>query len=437
MTSSAPQPCENPLLIEPTTGQVAGPATGPVKGPGLWSANFRLYFTARSVAMLGDSMLPVAMAAGLLQYGYGAGAIGLVMASYMGCFAGLVIFGGVIADRFNARLLMIGADLVRLGMMALLAGLFFADHVVLWQVCAITAVNGVAAAMFQPGVASTVPRVATDVQGANGVVRTAESMMALAGPAVAGLLVAFASAGGVIAVDAVTFGVSAVCVFLLRLPPVAHETTGPKTSTFRADLVEGWREFRGRTWMWTVIVIWMVFMVTVMGPVTPLTAGEILPAHGPKAYGLVNSCLGAGTALGALLAMRFRSHFPLRAGATALFGSALYPASVGLHLPVPAICGCIFVAGAAWAYWGVNWATSVQTQVPGEILNRIHAYEVAGSVAMLPVGQALSGPASSAFGARHVLLAGSVVSLVVCVSLLSVPAIRNLRRVAQPAGKTG
>ncbi|MDJ0341444.1 MFS transporter [Streptomyces sp. H10-C2] len=413
------------------------PPPAPPKRGGLWSANFRLYFTARSIAMLGDSMLPVAMAAGLLQYGYGAGAIGLVMASFMGCFAGLVIFGGVIADRFNARLLMIGADVVRLGMMSLLAALFFADHVVLWQVCAISAVNGVAAAMFQPGVASTVPRVASDVQGANGVVRTAESMMALAGPALAGLLVAFASPGGVITANAATFGVSAVCLFLLRLPPVAHEGAGPRASTFRADLVEGWREFSGRPWMWSVIVIWMVFMVTVMGPVTPLSAGEILPAHGPKAYGLVSSCLGAGTALGALLAMRFRSRYPLRAGAAALFGSALYPASVGAHLPIPAICGCIFVAGASWAYWGVNWATSVQTQVPGEILNRIHAYEVAGSVAMMPVGQALSGPAASAFGARHVLLAGGVMSVLVCVTLLSVPAIRNLRRVAVPAEKTG
>lgn len=396
----------------------------------LWSRGFSLYFTARSVAMLGDSMLPVALSAGLLQHGYGAGDIGYAMASFTACFAGLVVLGGVFADRFSARGLMIGADLVRVGTQSLAAWLFFSGHVVLWQICLIGAVNGVAGAMFQPGVASTVPQVARDVQEANGVVRTAESLMALAGPALAGVLVAFTSAGGVFAAHAATYAVSALCLLLLRLPArTAREPQdAARRSSFRADLVEGWREFRARTWMWSVIVIWMGFMILVMGPVTPLAAGEILPAHGPKAYGLVSSALGAGTALGGLLAIRLRPARPLRGGAVALFGFALYPAAVGAGLPVPAVAAAVLVAGTAWAFWSVMWATSVQTQVPGEILNRIHAYEVAGSVAMLPVGQALAGPAAGVFGARPVLVAGGAVTLLVCVALLAVPAVRDLGR---------
>lgn len=61
---------------------------------GFWSRDFGLFFTARAVAKLGDTMLPVALAAGLLLHGYGAGAVGLAMASSVACFAGLVIFGG-------------------------------------------------------------------------------------------------------------------------------------------------------------------------------------------------------------------------------------------------------------------------------------------------------------------------------------------------------
>jgi MFS family permease len=105
-------------------------------------------------------MLPVALAAGLLQHGYGAGAVGLAMAASVACFAGLVIFGGVFADRFSTRLLMIGADVTRLVTQSLAAVMFFSGHVVLWEICVIGAVNGAASALFQPGVASTVPRVA-------------------------------------------------------------------------------------------------------------------------------------------------------------------------------------------------------------------------------------------------------------------------------------
>jgi MFS family permease len=408
---------------------------------GLWSRNFRLYFTARSVATLGDSMLPVAQSAGLLLHGYGAGAIGVVMASYTACFAGLVILGGVFADRFDARKLMIGADVVRLGTMSLAAGLFVAGHVVLWEMCVLAAASGAAAAMFQPGVASTVPRVARDVQGANGILRTAESLAFLAGPALAGLLVAFVSPGGVIAVDAATFAASAVCLLLLRLPPAAPPDEEKPASTFRADLVEGWREFRSRTWMWSVILVWMVYMITVIGPLTPLAAVEIIPTYGIRSYGLVQSAFGAGTALGALLAIRVRSERPLRAGSTALFGTALFPASIGAHLPVPAMAGCVLIAGVCSSYWGVNWATSVQTQVSGDILNRIHAYEVAGSVATVPFGQALAGPASGVFGTPHVLLAGGVITVLAATVLLSIPAVRNLVRAgsgsASVAGEDG
>jgi hypothetical protein len=277
-------------------------------------------------------------------------------------------------------------------------------------------------------VASTVVRVAADVQGANGVTRTAESVAGLAGPAVAGILVGFTSPGAVFAVHASTYLVSALCLITLRLAPLPPRPAETGPSTFKADLAEGWREFRARTWMWGVIVIWMGYMIFVFGPYVPLAAGQIIPEHGAGAYGLVNSALGGGTAVGALFAMRVRADRPLRAGALGLFGTALMPASVGLDLPVPAIAACVFGAGMSWAYWGVNWATSVQTQVPGEILNRIHAYEVAGSVAMLPVGQSLAGPAATAFGARHVLQAGAVIALLVCTLLLSFPAIRNLRR---------
>jgi MFS family permease len=397
----------------------------------VWSRDFALFFVARAVARLGDTMLPVALAAGLLQHGYGAGAVGLAMASTAAAFAGLVVFGGVIADRFSTQRLMIGADLVRLGTQSLAAVLFFTDHVILWEICVIGLVNGVASAVFQPGVASTIPRLASDIQGANGAIRIAESTAQLAGPALAGLLVGFASPGGVFAAHAATYAVSALCLLLLRLPPLPEDIRGPGAGgmrAFKADLVDGWREFRSRTWLWGVIAVWCGYMIAVWGPTVPLVATEVVQQHGPRAYGLINSALGAGTVVGGLLALRLRPRRMLRAGAVSLFAFVGFPTAVGAGFGVPAMAAGAAVAGAGMSFWGVMWATSVQTQVPADVLNRIHAYDVAGSLAMMPVGQALAGPAAGAFGAHHVLLFSGVMSLVVAVALLSVPAIRNLIR---------
>ncbi|AGS73001.1 integral membrane efflux protein [Streptomyces collinus] len=82
----------------------------------------------------------------------------------------------------------------------------------------------------------------------------------------------------------------------------------------------------------------------------------------------------------------------------------------------------------AISFWGVMWATSVQTQVPADVLNRIHAYDVAGSLAMMPVGRALAGPAAAALGTDRVLPAAAAISLVVPAVMLAVPAIRGLVR---------
>lgn len=410
--------------------RVAGDQGRKPTGPAVWSRDFALFFAARAVAGLGDTMLPVALAAGLLQHGYGAGAVGLAMAATTAAFAGLVVFGGVIADRFDTRRLMIGADLVRVATQALAATLFFSGHVVLWQICVIGFTNGVAGALFQPGVASTVRRLATDVQGANGAIRVAEACAQLAGPAFAGVLVGFASPGGVFATHATTYAVSALCLLLLRLPPRAPDDgpTPRTTRTFGADLVEGWREFRSRTWLWGVIAIWGLYMIAVSGPTVPLVATEVVQEHGPRAYGLVNSALGAGTVIGGLLALRLRPRRMLRAGAIALVGFGAFPASVGAGLGVPAMAAGAAVAGVGMAFWSVMWSTSVQTQVPPDALNRIHAYDVAGSLALMPVGQALAGPSAAVLGTDHVLLVAGATSLVVCAALLSVPAIRDLVR---------
>lgn len=396
--------------------------------------NFMLFFFARAAARLGDMMLPVALAAGLVLHGYGVGAVGGAMASFSATFAAFVVFGGVLADRFDTRVVMVLADTVRVGTQALVAVMFFAGHVVLWQICVIGAVNGVCAALFQPGVASTIPKVARDVQAANGAIRTAESVMTVAGPAAAGVLIGVTSVGGVFVAHALTYVVSALCLLRLRLAPSVDAPR--ERATFRTDLVIGWREFIARTWMWSVIVIWMAMQVTVYGPTVPLVATELVVGHGETAFGLVSSVGGLGMVVGGLLAIRLRPSRPLRAGALALLGFCAQPASVGLGLPVPVVAACFAVAGAASAFWGVMWATSVQTQVPGAILNRLHAYEVAGSLAMAPVGQALAGPASAAFGVAPVLLASGVLAVVFSVVLVLIPAVRTLRRVRVPAAAT-
>ncbi|MEV6104041.1 MFS transporter [Streptomyces sp. NPDC051940] len=389
----------------------------------LWNRDFRCFFAARTVARFGDGMVPVALAAGLIAAGYGASAVSLALGAWTACFAGFALFGGVLADRFSPRRVMIVADLMRMAGAAVLAADFATGDPHLWLVFTLAALGGVGAALFQPGVASTIPAVAQDVQGANAVIRVSEALMAMAGPATAGVLVGFGGAGTLFSVNAGTFALSALALFLMRMERPRRE----HSRSMAADLVEGWQEFRAHTWLWSVIAIWTGFGLLAMGPSLPLTAVVVTGEHSPTVYGVMMALLGAGDALGAVLAMRIRPRRPLFAGALALSGFAVHLLALGLDAPLWLLGASFVSAGTGFGFWLVMWFTTVQTRVSAASLNRVHAYDVMGSVTMVAVGQLLAGQAAEVFGAREVLLAGAVVTVVVMAALLSVRPVRELR----------
>ncbi|MEU8006456.1 MFS transporter [Catellatospora sp. NPDC049111] len=392
----------------------------------MWTRDFSLYFVARAVALFGDGMLPVAVALAVRSAGHGASGVGLVLASWMVPAIALILFGGVFADRFGARRLMIGADVVRMVTQSVVAVALITGNAPLGLLITMSALAGAATAMFQPGVAGMVPRVAADVQRANGALRVADAGAQLLGPALSATLVVLTGPGTVYAINAATFAVSALCLLALRLPPVVH---APRADvTIRRDLREGWHEFRTRSWMWSVILIWVVFGVTLFGPNIPLSSGVITDYLGENAYGWAMSAMGGGTVLGGLVAMRVRPARPLAAGGLAMFGFALIPLSVSVHAPLGLLLAAHAVGGAAWAFWSVMWATSVQTQVPGNVLNRVSAYEIAGSIAGIPIGQVLAAPAAVLIGADQVLGVSALVGVLGCVVLLAVRPVRELRR---------
>ncbi|WP_433222802.1 MFS transporter [Dactylosporangium sp. CS-047395] len=391
----------------------------------LWTGNFTRYFLARTVSVYGDAMLVVASALAVGHL-YGATGVGLVLAAFTVPFVASVLFGGVFADRIGARPLMLGADLVRLLAQGAVAVAFFTGTPALWLLLVCSAVHGVSSAAFQPGVNGIMPLVATDLHRANATIKVAQSIAQLLGPATAGVVFGLFGAGPLYATDAATFAVSAACLATLRLGvfPRADGSTSPLR-----DLVGGWHEFRARTWIWSVILVWIVYGVLLFGPLIPLGSVLISGRLGAAAYGWTETGLAAGALLGGLLALRLRPARPLTAGAIAMFGYGLLPLAIALHAGLPLLLASAAVNGAAWAFWSVMWQTSVQTHIAPAMLNRITSYEIFGSDGSLPVGQALAGPVAALLTAEAVLGFSVAVSVAGCVALLLIPAVRGLRRV--------
>ena len=213
--------------------------------------DFRLLFGAQAVSVFGDRMVAVALAFAVLELGGSAPEVGLVLAARTLPLVGCLLVGGVVADRMSPRTVMVAADLVRLASQGALAALLILGAPDLWVVAVLAGVTGAGTGFFNPASTGLLPAVVAPerLQEANGLRATAMAAGEIAGPLLAGVLVAATSPGWALAVDAATFAVSAALLARLRLP-----VRLPRTATsFLGDLRDGWQAFRALTWVWTFV----------------------------------------------------------------------------------------------------------------------------------------------------------------------------------------
>jgi predicted MFS family arabinose efflux permease len=239
------------------------------------------------------------------------------------------------------------------------------------------------------------------------------------------VLVATVGPGWAFMVDSATFVASAAFLAVLR---IERETREVRTR-FVTDLVEGWREFRSRTWVWASVAHFALFHLFVLAPfwvLTPLVADDEL--GGASAYATILTAMGVGSILGGLIALRVEPRRPLAvAFAVLLLEVPLYLALAGAA-PVAVIAGFALVGSIAMNFAGTLWLTVLQTNIPEHALSRVSSYDWLGSLVFLPAGYVLAGPAADAFGVAETLVFAAIWSLASTLFMLSLEAIRGVRR---------
>jgi predicted MFS family arabinose efflux permease len=393
----------------------------------LGEPRFKLLFAGRAVSDFGDKLVPVALAFAVLELDTRASALGLVFAARMIPMVVLVLVGGVWADRLPRNVVMLTADGVRACTQAAAGVLLITGRAEVWHLLVLMAVYGAAQAFFDPASTGLVPQTVSRerLQQANGLLQLSRSTATVIGPAVAGVLVATVGAGWAFVADSATFVVSAVFLALLR---IERETREARTR-FVADLVEGWREFTSRTWVWVSVTHFAFFHLLVLAPfwvLTPIVADEEL--GGASAYATILTAMGVGAILGGLVALRVQPRRPLAvAFAVILFEVPLYLALADAA-PVALIAAFALFGSAAINFAGTLWLTVLQTNIPERALSRVSSYDWLGSLVFLPAGYMLAGPAAEAFGVAETLVFAAVWSLASTLVVLSLEAIRGVRR---------
>lgn len=408
-------------------------------------AAFRLLFLSRGASFLGNAIAPIALAFAVLDITGSATDLGLVVASRTIPQVFLVLFGGVIADRYPRTKVIVVSNSLGAISQGIAAALLIIGHATIWQLALIQAFNGsVTAFAFPAGAGLTPQTIPNDVlQQANALLRLVINASLIGGAAIGGLLVASVGPGWAIAIDAGTFAIAAACVSRIRLqeperpeiddaedhphhPKALDET--PARNSMLSDLREGWREFITRRWLWTVVLAFSVINAAEngsLGVVGPLVADETI---GRAAWGFVLSAVAVGMVLGALTALRLRPRHTLLVGMLGIVGMLPFLLVLATHPTTPILIATALISGLGVETFGIYWDLSMQQHIPQQILSRVYSYDFLGSLMFIPAGQIAAGPLVAAFGTQKTLLVAAGLIAVVTAATIAVPSVRRLER---------
>jgi MFS family permease len=390
---------------------------------------FRLLFCGQSVSLIGDNLAPIALAFAILDEDGSATDVGIVYAANILARVAFMLAGGVWADRLSRRRVMLVADAARAICTGVLAAAVIRGGAPLGLFVAMVAVHGVGAAFFTPASTGLVQQTVSAplLQRANALLGIAHSGGSVLGPALGGAMIALAGPGAALATDAGTFVVSAAA--LLAMHPPEHDR-GPVDAGFLADMSEGWAEFRGRTWVWVIVLQYAVWHMLVLGPFMVL--GAVVARDqlgGAGAWAVILAAAGLGELAGGIVALRLRPRWPLRALTWAGLLWTPQVALLAMHAPAWPIAAAALLAGAGMAFALAIWNTALQEHVPARALARVSSYDWAATLVFLPLGFALAGPAASALSVSTVLWLGIAWSVASAAIVLAVPSVRAMGRV--------
>lgn len=397
--------------------------------------NFRLYFFGQWISMMGTWMQTTAQMWLVYRLTHSSWLLGLV--GFAGQAPSLVLglFGGVAADRWDRRRLIVITQSAALLQALALGLLTYFGAVQVWQVFALAFVLGIINVFDMPARQSFVIDMVDDRQDLGNAIAMNSFLVnasRMVGPAVAGILVGFYGEAVCFLLNALSFVAVIASLLMMRLPrrvSPGEESLSQAVRDIKAGLryVSEHAEIRAPLLLLAVISVSGVPFMTLM----PVFAGQVLRG-GPRTVGWLMAASGIGALSGAVFLARRRSSagLPRVAGlASAGFGLSLILFSSSRSEPLSLAFMVLTGACMMTAFTGCN--TLLQSLTSDAMRGRVMGLFTMTFMGVAPIGNLLAGLSAQRVGAPETVGIGGLLCAVSSLMFL-----RRRREIGDPSAPT-
>ena len=393
----------------------------------LASRDYRLLFAAVGIEVFGTGMWTIVMVFQVLALDDSPLALSAVATGMsLGLFT-FSILGGVVADRFSKRRIIITVQGCTAAVMIVVAVLSLTETIELCHVGVASFAMGAGSAFFYPAYSAYLPQVLPPEQllAANGLEGALRPSLGQGlGPALGGVIVGifFPAIGAVIV--AASYAIAFILtLFLSRRDEPTTATSPEQHTSVWGDLKAGVRYVARTRWLLWTLIFGSSLALIIQGPIEVLlpflTRDRFDDAE--ATFGLLLAAYGIGGAIGSLIVSSLklpRRYLTLMIG---LWGGGTLPlVLIGLANNLIVMLATLFAVGAATGAGVVIWGTLLQRLVPPEMIGRVASLDFFVSIAFMPVSIAIAGPLSLIVPIPAIfIVAGVAPTLLAIVALLA------------------
>jgi MFS family permease len=363
----------------------------------LGNPNFRIYFAAQIASNIGNWIQITAENWLVLQLTHSGLALGITNALQFGPLVFFGLYGGVIADRFDRRRLLIVTQSALALLAAAIGLLVVTDLIELWIIWLAALSLGLIMAIDKPALLGFVKDLAGDADLPNAVAlnNAAISSGRMIGPAISGLLIASFGTGPSFFINAISF--SLVVLVLMILEVARLHLAGPAERK-RGQVREGMAYIRqDRVLTLTVITMSVIFIAAYnLQVMVPLLTFRMLGGSS-ELYGIMMSSLGLGAVTGSLLIASWVKPGVMM---VALCCGLLAIAHIWLALPL-GICftlAGVFLLGVSCGFFNVTVTSTLQLRARDDMRGRVMAMYSIGILGSGLVGAPMAGTLADTIG---------------------------------------